>query len=157
MKKLPRHIIIIYLVAIALAIQFYYLFLADIMKDKNYSSKFMKPSSISTASPTPGSNEGENAASKSLSLNDMIAGVLILEDDTYQSISEKQARVLLKMMKQVKKEREDTSLILKAIDRVFTRKQQEYRNSSRANANTGYIRESPEQAIDKMLKILEKN
>lgn len=157
MKKLPRHIIIIYLVAIALAIQFYYLFLADIMKDKNYSSKFMKPSSISTASPTPGSNEGESAASKSLSLNDMITGVLILEDDTYQSISEKQARVLLQMMKQVKKDREDTSLILKSIDRVFTRKQQEYRNSSKANANTGYIRESSEQAIDKMLKILEKN
>jgi len=157
MKKIPRHIIIIYLVAIALAIQFYYLFLADIMKDRSYSSRFMKPSALSATSPTPGSNNGEGAESQSLSLTDMITGVLILEEDTYQSISEKQARVLLKMMKEVKKEREDASLILKSIDKVFTKKQQEYRNSSRASTNTGYIRESPEQAIDKMLKILENN
>ncbi|GEM_PF-2322204 len=161
MAKLPKHIIILYLVVIAGAIQFYYLFFAESTRENRFSSHNRTPSMAYT---TPSANsqngtgdEEGSSETKSLSLDDSITGILILEEDPYHPVSEKQARVLLKMMKEVKKEREETSRLLYSIDRVFTEEQLDYIRAARMSTGAGYMRETPEQAISKILKILEKN
>jgi len=157
MTKLPKHVIIFYMIAIALAIQFYYLFISESLKEKQYSSSYKTPTLSYSATPSASQSSGENPESQSLSVDDIITGVLILEDDPYQSVTDKQARELVKPVREIRKEREEASRLLDGIDKVFTKEQIAYRKSAKATNNMGYIRESPEKTIEKMLRILERN
>jgi hypothetical protein len=156
MTKLPKHVIILYMIAIALAIQFYYLFISESLKEKKYSSSYKTPTVSYTATPSPSQSSG-GGNTESLSLDDIITGVLILEEDPYQPVSEKQARELVKPVREIRKEREEASRLLDGIDRVFTKEQNAYRKSAKATNNMGYIRESSEKTIEKMLRMLERN